>query len=664
MQDKERINEMIEAIMKVAKQDYSIKLEQSDNNDELDSLILGFNMMIDDLKKSTVGLEYVEDRVEEIIDFIQRAARGDYSAHCEFDEKNDTFDALIMGLNMMIDDVKASFEEIESAQMYTNNIITSMADTLIVVNPDATIRTVNRAIEQLLGYKEDELVGQPIGMIVKEEASLFGGDRFTEVMETGHIKDRELSYITKYAKEIPVSISTAIMRDPQGKLVGTVCIAKDLREIEQLMEQDKKRVEELEKAYQDIQATQDATFNMMEDLEIRGRELTALNEQHQQEIRERVLVEEVLKNRTHDLDERIKELKGLYGASKLMNETGRSMVEIIWEIVHFIPPSWQYPDITCSRFTLGCQEFTTDNFNKTKWKQSSNIIVSGKKAGVIEVYYLEERPKSDEGCFLKEERELIDTLAREIGRYIQRKQAEEKLKETMEELERSNQELGHFAYVASHDLQEPLRMVASYVQLLKKRYKGKLDDDADEFIGFAVDGAKRMQGLINDLLTYSRVGTKGKPFEPTNSETIFKQATDNLKIAIEESAAVITHEPLPTVMADGSQLSQLLQNLIGNGIKFKSDGQPQINVSAQKKDNEWLFSVHGNGIGIDPKDQERIFKIFQRLHSRSEYPGTGIGLAVCKKIVERHGGRIWVESEPGEGSTFYFTIPKKGGERT
>jgi len=244
------------------------------------------------------------------------------------------------------------------------------------------------------------------------------------------------------------------------------------------------------------------------------------------------------------------------------------------------------------------------------------------------------------------------------------RQVESSLKQTMAQLESSNKELEQFAYVASHDLQEPLRMVSSYTQLLEKRYKDKLDSDADEFIGYVVDGVSRMQNLINSLLTYSRVTTKGKALAKTDCEAVLETTITNLKKAIEESSADITHDPLPVVRADDVQVGQLFQNLIGNAIKFRGKNNPRIHVSAEHKDAEWVFSVRDNGIGIEPQYDDRIFQIFQRLHSKEAYPGTGIGLAICKKIVERHGGRIWVESKPGKGTTFFFTLPTRGSART
>jgi len=239
----------------------------------------------------------------------------------------------------------------------------------------------------------------------------------------------------------------------------------------------------------------------------------------------------------------------------------------------------------------------------------------------------------------------------------QRQEAKEALAQRAEELARSNSELEQFAYVASHDLQEPLRMVASYTQLLAKRYQDKLDADAHDFIGYAVDGATRMQALITDLLNYSRVGTRGKTFQPTSCDTVLERVMVSLKFAIGEKGVIVTHDPLPNVMGDDTQLGQLFQNLLANAIKFSSEMPPRIHVSAERERDGWKFSVRDNGIGIAPEYGERIFMIFQRLHSKKEYPGTGIGLAVCKKIVERHGGRIWVNSQPGSGSTLFFTIP-------
>jgi signal transduction histidine kinase len=231
------------------------------------------------------------------------------------------------------------------------------------------------------------------------------------------------------------------------------------------------------------------------------------------------------------------------------------------------------------------------------------------------------------------------------------------LAEQAEELRRSNRELERFAYVASHDLQEPLRMVASYTQLLGRRYAGKLDSDADDFIAFAIDGVSRMRILIDDLLMYSRVSTTGRDFAPTDCDAVVDSALANLSVALNESAAIVTRDALPTIVADRSQLVQLFQNLIGNAIKFRGGNTPRICVGAERVTEGWQFSIRDNGIGIDPKYIEQLFVIFKRLHARSEYPGTGIGLAICKKIVERHRGKIWVNSKLGEGSTFSFIVP-------
>jgi PAS domain S-box-containing protein len=240
----------------------------------------------------------------------------------------------------------------------------------------------------------------------------------------------------------------------------------------------------------------------------------------------------------------------------------------------------------------------------------------------------------------------------------ERKQAEEKLRTLNEDLTRSNRELEQFAYIASHDLQEPLRMVSSYTQLLDRRYGEQLDQDAKDFIGFAVDGANRMQRLIQDLLAYSRVTTKGQPLTPLDSHDPLGEAVANLQAAIQENGALVTTDELPRLRGDRGQLVQVFQNLIANAVKFhKPEEPPRIHVSAECTGTYWTFRVADNGIGIEPKYFDQVFQVFKRLHTRSEYAGTGIGLAICKRTIERHGGRIWVESEPGKGSTFFFTLP-------
>jgi PAS domain S-box-containing protein len=258
-------------------------------------------------------------------------------------------------------------------------------------------------------------------------------------------------------------------------------------------------------------------------------------------------------------------------------------------------------------------------------------------------------------AYLVDHKRVIQCNIRDI---TDRKRAEETMKEYAVNLKRSNEDLERFAYVASHDLQEPIRNIISFSQLLSRKYKGKLDPDADEYIGYMVAGAKRMQDLVSDLLEYSRISSKVEPFKPTFCEEVVEKVLHNLYFQIQESNAAITVESLPVVSADPGQLSMVFQNLIGNAIKFRRDDPPYIHISSEKLDGMWKFAVTDNGIGIDPAFNDRIFEIFQRLHSREKYPGTGVGLAIVKKIIERHGGKIWVESEVGKGSTFYFTLPE------
>ena len=255
---------------------------------------------------------------------------------------------------------------------------------------------------------------------------------------------------------------------------------------------------------------------------------------------------------------------------------------------------------------------------------------------------------------------LKDHLAR-LPQAVQRAMRERKLREEhrqlLEDLARSNRDLEQFAYIASHDLQEPLRMVAIYTQLLAERYAGKLDADADKYIHYSVDGALRMQKLVQDLLAFSRVGRQSVALRSTDCNEVFEAALKNLEAAMQQSGAVARHAHLPVVIADSSQLIQVFQNLVGNAIKFRGSQPPVIRVDAEMKGKEWVFSVSDNGIGIAPEHAENVFEVFRRLHTRTEYPGNGIGLAICKKVIEQHGGRIWVESQVDHGSTFKFTFP-------
>jgi PAS domain S-box-containing protein len=335
---------------------------------------------------------------------------------------------------------------------------------------------------------------------------------------------------------------------------------------------------------------------------------------------------------------------------------------------------WRFIDVNeafCSIFGLTREEAAGSTSRELSlWvdeKDSGRVakrLLSGQKIAGEEFQFKRGNGQIITGLFsaevslLRNEKYILSSIAD----ITDRKRAEELVKLSADKLARSNAELERFAYVAAHDLQEPLRMVARFTQLLSERYSGKLDETADGYIQFAADGATRMQELIRDLLEYARVNSKKLELRPVECAAVVRSTVQNLKAAIEESGAVVEwDDPLPVLMADPAQLGQLFQNLIGNAVKFRGQAPPRVHIAAEDHGADWLFSVRDNGIGIDPGQAGRVFQIFQRLHTREEYPGTGIGLAVCKKVVERHGGRIWVESQPGAGSNFCFTLPKVHG---
>jgi PAS domain S-box-containing protein len=483
-------------------------------------------------------------------------------------------------------------------------LLEAAPDAMVVVNQRGEIVLLNDQAERQFGYRRDELVGQKVKNIIPEgfaERLIADGTRTAaEALAQQIGTGLELSGRRKDGSEFPIEIMLSPLESAEGILV-TAAI-RDITE--------RKRVED------------------------------ALR---QNEERFRLIVSNVKDYANIMLDTEGLIVSWNQGAERIK---GYRAEEIIGQ--HF------------SRF-YGAEDLR----NGVPARELNQAKETGRFEG--EGW----RVRKDGSRFLANI--VITTLRDEKGRLrgfgkitrdiTERRQAEEALMKTMAELKRSNEELGQFAYVASHDLQEPLRMVASYTQLLGQRYKGRLDSDADEFIGYAVDGCKRMQRLIQDLLSYSRAGTNLGTLRKVSVERTLEEAITNLQVTIKESGAVVTHDSLPAIVTDDSQVVQLFQNLIGNAIKYHSAEAPRVHVSATNNaGHEWIFSVRDNGLGIEPQYFEKIFMLFQRLHGQQEFEGTGIGLAMCRKIAARLGGRIWVESQPNLGSTFFFALPTGGGK--
>ncbi|RQG98662.1 PAS domain S-box protein [Natrarchaeobius oligotrophus] len=361
-------------------------------------------------------------------------------------------------------------------------------------------------------------------------------------------------------------------------------------------------------------------------------------------------LKELAERRKRELEEREKELAIVRLATNLLEPGDQPVDELLQELVEQLPRSFQYPSSTVARVSIGEHEATSDEYEPLDRSLTALTRTANGTLIAIDVGCLESAPTPDSDPFLPEEQELIDTLATLVKFHFERQ-------EYVEELRAETRRLEQFAYAASHDLQEPLRMISSYLQLLERRYGDRLDDDGREFLGFAIDGAERMRSMIDGLLAYSRVETRGDPFETVDLDDVLDDVRADLEVRIVESNAEITADSLPRVEGDASQLRQVFQNLLDNAIEYSGDEPPRIHVSADGRDDEWVISVRDEGIGIDPDDAERIFDVFERLHTHDEHPGTGIGLALCERIVERHGGEIWIDAEPGEGTTVSFTLP-------
>jgi len=372
-----------------------------------------------------------------------------------------------------------------------------------------------------------------------------------------------------------------------------------------------------------------------------------------------------------EVTERLKESACLYAISNLLGNLDISLKEKLQATVDLIPSGWEYPGITCARINLGGQTFQTNNFKEAPWKQASDIVVDGKKAGTLEVCYLEERGKGDEGPFLKEGRNLIDTIAKRVAEHIETRRTEEALYKAYEELEirvaertkelqAVNKELEAFAYSVSHDLKAPLRAIDGFSQILLEDHRDKLNRKGKRVLGVIRGNTERMEHLIEDLLTFSRLGRKEMEESKINMEKLTRDVFEELKNVTPEQKLKIKINALAPAWGDESLIREVLTNLISNAIKFsKNEETSAIEVGGQLQDNENIYYVKDNGVGFDMKYSDKLFGVFQRLHTQKDFKGTGVGLSLVQRIIHRHGGRVWAEGKVNKGATFHFTLPKR-----
>jgi PAS domain S-box-containing protein len=609
-------------------------------------------------------------------------------------------------------------EILRLSNIYNRSLIEASLDPLVTIGHDGKITDLNTSMEYVTGYSRDELIGTDLTNYFTEPEKAREG--YQEAFKEGFVSDDILEILHRNGSTTPVLFNASVFKDESGEVIGVFAAARDITERKKAEEKIQILASAVESS-NDAIGTMSlsgiiASWNKGAEQvygysaeDILGKSVSTVAPPH--------LVKETIK-----LIELIKQGEKIHQHETLRLRKDGKIINVsitlspVFDIHGRLTAiSFISRDITeRKRYEEKLREsekkyrniVETANEGILVIDEETRVIFANKKLAEMLGYTLEEglgRPVWD---FISEESKAIFKLNQEKrrqgidesyelklickdgsslwaitsakslfdddGKFMgslsmltditERKKTEEILKLKLEELARSNAELEQFAYVSSHDLQEPLRMVASYLQLLQRRYEGKLDDKADKYIHFSVEGAFRMQNLINDLLELSRVTTRAREPEPTDCELLLNQALSNLELYIKENKASVSHDPLPEVMADYTQLFQVFQNLIINGIKFHGKEAPRIHISVEKKASEWVFSVQDNGIGIDPQYSEKIFEVFKRLHKKEEYPGTGIGLAICKKIVERHGGRIWVESELGYGSTFYFALPISPGD--
>lgn len=556
----------------------------------------------------------------------ERIAKGDLGHQIKI-ESTDEIGQLASAFNKMTGDL----QRITVSRNYVDNIIQSMADTLIVVDSDGTIETVNLALCDLLGYEKEELIGKPVATVFAEEEQARVGQMFGDFVRQGLIHNVDTIYVSKEGRKIPVSFTGSVMHRADGKIRGLICVATNVavrKRMEEALRNSEERYKRLARMSPGIIFTIDPKGIF-----------TFLNEA----IRELGYEPEELVGKHFSTIMPPDEVEAVSRSGVLPRYTGGKARDV--------DAPKLFDERRAGERKTKNLEISLLTKDAKKQSRDSSEPVSGRR--VVEV--------TTSGLYTEDAGTNEKTFLGTIGvlqDITERKRAEEELEKTIKELGRSNAELEQFAYVASHDLKEPLVVILGYLQQIKRHSGGTLEENVEKFVNRAVEGTIRMESLINDLLVYSRIGTGDEELKPTDCSDIIERVLDNLKTAVDESDIEVTHGKLPTVMADPTQLGLLFQNLIGNAVKFHGDAPSKVHISAVAKGRGWQFSVRDNGIGISSKDINHIFDIFRRMHDRKKYPGTGIGLSICKKIVERHGGRIWVESESGKGSTFHFTIPQ------
>lgn len=607
--DDERLNSVLEQILKLAKFDYKAQTPLSGKGDWIDAICAGLNTLAEELNAKTTIINSDKKRLDFITDILLEYAVLDFSRKLSFSENADEIDAISAGLNTLGEELEFSIssqnkyatelEKANSLLLESNEkiqaIFNNTPNAIIATDLNFKITEWNKGAEKIYKYTKEEVIGKPAEEIINSNhTNSLTKEKALEQMTDEGFWTGELLQSTSRKEEMIIFCSASFIKNEQGIPIGYLSVNRDISD----MRKTERELHEIEKRYH-------------------------------------LLVNEVVDY-----------------AIILLDPNG---IITSWNKGAEIIKGYTEKEIIGKHFSIFYKE--EDVINNLPFKaledakQKSKFTSEGwrvKKDGTLfwaDVVFTK----------LVDENGNLTGFAKITRDLTEKKNTQEEILQMTEELKRSNTELEQFAYVASHDLQEPLRMITSYVQLLEKKYKDKLDQDANDFINFAVDGANRMQTLIYSLLEYSRIN-RVKPFININLDDVLHEVVNDLSVSIKEAKAKIAWNALPVIYGDTVLIGQLFFNLISNAIKFRSDVPPEIFISCKKQNNNYVFSVKDNGIGIKKEYAEKIFVIFQRLHSKDKYPGTGIGLAICKKIVERHNGTIWIESEVNKGSTFYFTI--------